>query len=116
MILGALPDPAVMQTVYVSGPMTGLPDFNRPAFHVEAARLRALGYQVESPAENTGGGSWLGYMRLALVQVAICDWLYMLPGWERSKGAEIEHRLALDIGLAVFYADGAERPAVAEQG
>ena len=34
------------QRVYVAGPMTGLPDFNYPAFNAEAQRLRGLGYQV----------------------------------------------------------------------
>ena len=37
--------------VYLSGPMTGLPDFNRPAFHAAAAALRAQGYVVINPAE-----------------------------------------------------------------
>ncbi|MCY1527250.1 hypothetical protein D9M68_623110 [compost metagenome] len=41
-----------MKRIYLAGPMTGLPEFNYPAFHAEAARLRALGYQVENPAEN----------------------------------------------------------------
>lgn len=38
--------------VYLSGPMTGLPDFNYPAFHDAAQRLRSIGHRVESPAEN----------------------------------------------------------------
>jgi len=93
-----------MRRVYISGPMTGIPAFNFPAFNAAAAHLRALGFHVENPAENPKCDSWQGYMRLALVQMAHCDWLFMLPGWSGSKGALIEHRLARDIGLRVVYA------------
>ena len=31
-----------MKRIYISGPMTGRIDLNFPAFHAEAARLRAL--------------------------------------------------------------------------
>jgi hypothetical protein len=44
-----------MKKIYLSGPMTGLPDLNFPAFHAEAARLRALGYDVINPAELPEG-------------------------------------------------------------
>jgi hypothetical protein len=40
-----------MKWIYLSGPMTGLPDYNHPAFRAEAKRLRALGYTVVNPAE-----------------------------------------------------------------
>lgn len=85
--------------IYIAGPMTGLPDFNYPAFHAEAARLRALGFHVESPAENAAPpcGSWAGYMRLAIAQLVTCDAICLLPGWSASRGACIEH------GLAVMY-------------
>jgi hypothetical protein len=96
-------DPA-MRRVYISGPMTGVPLFNVPAFNLAAAHLRGFGFHVENPAESPHCDSWQGYMRLALVQIARCDWLYMLPGWSGSKGALIEHRLAVDIGLRVVYA------------
>ncbi|WP_307867059.1 DUF4406 domain-containing protein [Variovorax sp. E3] len=89
--------------VYIAGPMTGFAESNYPAFHAAAARLRALGYHVENPAENPAPacGSWLGYMRLALAQLVTCDHIALLQGWERSKGAGVEWRLACDLGLPV---------------
>lgn len=90
--------------VYIAGGMTGLPENNYPAFNDAAARLRALGLTVENPAENSAPkcGTWLGYMRKAIPQVASVDALVMLPGWQRSKGARTEHRLARDLGLPLF--------------
>jgi hypothetical protein len=106
--MDALPEPSVASRVYISGPMTGLPEHNFPAFNAEAARLRAMGYEVANPAENPLCDSWQQYMRQDIAQLVGCDWMLMLPGWQRSKGAGIEHRLALDLGLPVFYAAGAE--------
>lgn len=93
--------------IYIAGPMTGLPDFNYPAFHAEAARLRAQGFHVENPAENPAPacGSWAGYMRLAIAQLVTCDAICLLPGWSTSRGASIEHGLAVHLGLAVMYHD-----------
>lgn len=93
--------------IYVAGPMTGLPESNYPAFHAAAARLRALGHHVENPAENPAPscGSWLGYMRLALAQLVTCDQVALLPGWEMSKGASVEWRLACDLELPVSPID-----------
>lgn len=94
-----------MIRVYVAGKMTGLPDFNFPAFHAKAAQLRALGYHVENPAENPVppcGGTWEGYMRMAVAQLATCTHIHLLPGWEDSRGARIEQRLAAELGLEVL--------------
>lgn len=90
--------------VYLAGPMTGLPDFNYPAFHAAAARLRADGHHVENPAENPHPpcGSWQGYMRLAIAQLITCDTIALLPGWESSRGASIENRLASELGMTVL--------------
>lgn len=83
--------------------MTGLPEFNYPAFHAAAERLRSLGYEVENPAENSEPhcGSWLGYMRMALRQLALCDGVALLPSWQSSRGARIEQQLATQLGLIV---------------
>ena len=92
-----------MTRIYLAGPMTGLPDFNYPAFNAEAARLRALGYQVENPAENTAPpcGKWEQYMRTAIRQMLTCSMVALLPGWDQSRGATLECSLALELGLQV---------------
>lgn len=96
--------------IYIAGPMTGLPAFNFPAFHAAAAQLRAAGHEVENPAENpvpACGGTWLGYMRMAIAQVAKVDAVVLLPGWENSKGARVERDLAIGLGLDVMTLDAA---------
>lgn len=90
--------------IYVAGPMTGLPDFNYPEFNKAAAALRAAGHVVTNPAENPAPecGSWLGYMRMSIAQVAAVDCVVMLGGWPRSRGARIEWLLARLLGLAIY--------------
>lgn len=92
--------------LYISGPMTGLPDLNKPAFHGEAARLRALGFEVVDPAELDLGpdATWNDYMRKDIAKLVECDGIVMLRNWSRSLGASIERRIAVDLGLKVFNA------------
>lgn len=89
--------------VYISGPMTGLPGFNYPAFHEASTRLRAMGYEVENPANNAQQDAWIDYMRIAVAQLAGCDAVYLLPGWSESRGAQVEYQLARGLGLWVMY-------------
>ncbi len=90
--------------IYIAGPCSGLPGFNYPAFHAKAAELRAAGHHVENPAENPEPAckNWRGYMRLAVAQLATCDAVVLLPGWSKSRGACVEHQLAVGMGLEVL--------------
>jgi len=36
----------------------------------------------------------------------LCTHIYMLRGWERSKGARAEHAVAVWIGLEIMYQGG----------
>ena len=96
-----------MSKTYLSGPMTGLPEFNHPAFFAKAAELRAEGRTVLSPALIVGGQDWewRDWMREALKMQMDADVVHMLPGWRRSRGARIERRLALILGQRVEGAD-----------
>jgi len=83
--------------------MSGYPEKNYPAFHAEAKRLRALGYEVSSPAEVAEVSmGWLDAMRLDIVALVGCDAIATLPGWQDSKGASIEVNLFLGLGLPVL--------------
>lgn len=93
---------------YIAGPMTGLPDYNREAFHTAAAQLRKMGHDVYNPAEIEQGEApkWHICMRLALKQMLEADALLMLPGWSQSKGASIERELAEKLCFAIVEWDG----------
>ena len=43
--------------IYISGPMTGMPEHNFPAFHAAADRLRKAGWSVVNPAVVAALGS-----------------------------------------------------------
>ena len=98
----APPEPDAVR-IYVAGPMTGLPDYNYPAFRSAANRLRRAGFDVEDPSQNPGCSHfrWQDYMRASLPQLLRCQGVALLPGWEVSKGANIEHDLAVALGMDV---------------
>lgn len=94
--------------IYLAGPMTGLPDFNFPAFNAAAARLRELGHDVVSPAENEGGDTshpWSYYMRQDLHHVLSVEAIAVLPGWQRSRGATLEVSVATALELPILDAE-----------
>jgi hypothetical protein len=94
-----------MKRIYISGPMTGLPKFNAPAFHAEAARLRALGHEVINPAELNfdPATSWQDCMRNDLKALLDCDTIAVLDGWQQSKGAALEVDIAHKLGIRILH-------------
>lgn len=114
--------------IYLAGPMRGYKDFNFPAFFAATEKLRSEGHVVFNPAErdvNSYGAEGLktekgdeaevskklGFEGLTLARQCflhdtqfICaeaDAIYLLPGWEASKGAKAERALGEAIGLKV---------------
>jgi Domain of unknown function (DUF4406) len=95
---------------YVAGPMTGLPEFNFPAFNAAAARLRAQGVTVLNPAEHgiVDGAGWGDYLRHDLAGLVSCERIHLLPGWSKSKGANLEVLVSLVLGHTITLESGAE--------
>jgi len=93
--------------VYLSGPMTGMPDLNFPAFNRYAQRLREAGYKVVNPAEINPDGekSWQACMRADLAALLTCDALALLPGWTKSAGAHLEMHVAHRVGIDITTVD-----------
>lgn len=91
--------------MYIAGPMSGIPEFNYPAFHVAAKALRAVGYTVVNPAEISPeqGNDWVYYMRRDIPAMLTCESIFLLKGWENSKGATLEKHIAEALGMLVFF-------------
>lgn len=95
--------------LYLAGPMTGKPDLNKQAFKTATKDLRSRGMSVWNPCEQDlrdkrrdgedvvewSNRMGLGYfMRKDLPQVCASDAVVVLPGWQKSKGARREVRVA----------------------
>lgn len=91
--------------LYLSGPMTGRPDLNFPTFFMAAARLRVLGYRVTNPPELPvlNLSTWGDCLRVDIKALMDCEAICMLPGWQDSKGARLEHHNAVELGMQVFH-------------
>lgn len=95
-----------MKRIYISGPMTGIPEFNFPAFHTEAARLRTLGYEVVNPAEINPDVTmdWHMCLRKDIVELVQCDAIALMDGWQASSGVHLEMHIAHRIGMKIVIA------------
>jgi nucleoside 2-deoxyribosyltransferase len=107
--------------VYLAGPMRQIKEFNVSAFRAWAARLRAQGHEVFSPAESTeaiyGAGIYdgatgdegeIGVDRRAVFAAdfawlcASAEAVALMPGWEASKGATAERAVAIALGIKII--------------
>jgi uncharacterized protein DUF4406 len=90
--------------LYLSGPMTGVKDLNRPAFNAAAKLLRKKGYKVVNPPELDKGEpqrSWSGCLRRDLRYMLECDKIALLPRWGKSKGANLEVHVGKQLGYDI---------------
>ena len=88
--------------VYIAGPMTNQPQFNRPAFFAAAAQLRGTGNIPLNPAVLPDGLSQANYMAICMPMLQSAEAIYLLDGWESSAGAVAEYHLAYKLGIKVL--------------
>jgi hypothetical protein len=104
------------EKIYLAGPMSHRKDFNFPAFKKAAAKLRAEGHYVFSPAEHDelvygfdiedirSNANYRDCLRADL------NWILdhataiaLLPGWASSKGVAVEYSLAKALNLRIIH-------------
>lgn len=91
--------------VYISGPITGHDDAE-VEFSVAESALEQKGHEPVNPFKlnHDHGKTWGEYMRVDVAAMMTCDAVLALPGWQVSRGADIEVRLALSLGIPVYDA------------
>lgn len=102
--------------LYISGPMRGIPEFNRPKFDEVAKRIRRSGHTAISPLEIDTAVAMDDWgcravpedvarhtiMRDLVLIAYDVDGIVVLPGWKDSRGAKAEVELARCFGLHIF--------------
>lgn len=93
------------EVAFISGPMTGLPNYNYDEFFRVEELLKELGYRVINPARIgvQDGWEWRDYMKAGLVQLLQeeVDFVVALDGYENSKGAKLEMHIAKELGVPI---------------
>jgi hypothetical protein len=93
------------RTIYLAGPITGNKDF-RDDFDGWHQRLMRMGWHVVNPIEGqTLGLTHEAYMKDDIPKLLQCTDLFAMPGWEGSKGAQFEVKMAGIIGVQAWMWD-----------
>lgn len=93
--------------LYVIGPVTGMPDFNRAAFAEARAKLVAAGHSVRTPYDFIPvDATCERAMRLSLHNLLDnADGIALLDGWYESRGATVEVNVAAACGITCKLVD-----------
>jgi hypothetical protein len=96
-----------MKKVYLSGPMTGIEGLNRQQFMQAQEEWIEKGYEVINPIKISDKNPGLKYNQIIgidLKELSECESIALLPGWEKSRGCQIEVFDAYMMGLSFFDA------------
>jgi hypothetical protein len=107
-------------TVYISGPMTGIRDYNRRAFEKAHKKLEKAfppgSIHIISPvkiAEIVNANftdmnrilcrakkpQWEDYMKACIKRLPEANFVFQLRGWQNSRGARLEAIIANELGI-----------------
>ena len=101
--------------IYLAGPMTDIPQHNKPAFKEARLFLKGAGYRVIDPfdiCEHNGytptedGSIKLEDLNVLMLEdyfaIAGADGVAMLPNWRASRGSKKEFIFAQSIGTPIW--------------
>ena len=87
---------------YLSGSVTNDPDF-RNKFAYAELYFKKRGVKVLNPVKHEKDGkAWAYYLRKDLRKLTKCQGIILLDGWENSKGAKLELKVAQELGFKVI--------------
>ena len=77
----------------------------KEVFRAAEVDLVLAGYEVINPFKNgvPQTAPWREHMKVDIALLLTCDYIYMLQGWELSKGCKLELDVASSCGIEVMF-------------
>lgn len=95
--------------IYISGPITGTVGYMERFKKIED-RMTASGIVAINPARvNAQLPETLThaeYMKTSIAMLDMCEAIYMMEGWQQSKGCTIEFEYAYEHGISIYFEKG----------
>ena len=94
--------------VYISGRISGRPlEEARREFRAAEVKIRRFGLRPVSPMQNglAPAADWAEHMGRDITLLLRCEAIYMLPQWQKSEGATLEHLIARQRRMRIFLAE-----------
>lgn len=98
---------------YLSGPITGVDGYMERFNECERGIRKNFHWSVINPARVNGempdDTSYEEFMEMSVTMMKMCDCIFLMSGWENSKGARFEREYAVIRGMDIYEerADGA---------
>lgn len=93
--------------VYLSGQITGLhQDVAEKMFEQAEYEMGQLKFdQIINPMklDHQNNSGWADYMKTDIKALLDCSHIYMIRGWEKSRGARLEFQLAYELGIVIIF-------------
>ena len=87
--------------IYIAGRITGNPDY-KSIFQKVQENFEAENHIVLNPAILPEGMTTAEYMRICFAMIDCADAVFFIPGWQDSKGANLEMEYCMYTGKAVI--------------
>lgn len=95
--------------IYISGAITGINNYME-RFNMAEEQLKSQGFSVINPARVNAAlpedtTTYEKYMKMSMTMLEMCQYIYMLKGWEKSPGANREYGYALASDMTIIWGE-----------
>jgi hypothetical protein len=91
--------------IYISGKITGIEAEAPALFQMAEDIIRNMGHEPVNPMKlpHKRAKKWSDFMRTDIRHLMGCQAIWLLPNWQKSRGARIECLIATKLGFVIFH-------------
>ena len=94
--------------IYISGAITNVPDYVDKFNHAQnVLTVKYPNATIINPVliVKPDFADWIDCMKADIKELVDCNTIYMMKGWQRSKGAMLEFIIAKYLDMTILFED-----------